>query len=98
MDFGDGRDIKGHAYNKKEFLLPEGLHSCAFYQTKIEEDGVHYKVRIHDCNRGICLNGDLSTKLGRREAVNKLNALINGLGEFRDFIYNNYLIYDCKAT
>ena len=77
-------------YNKKAFLLPESINSCASYHAKIYADG-EYKLRIHDCITGICLRGNLNTRQGVTEAYNKTIALLEGLQEFKDFIFENYI-------
>ncbi|MDR1652887.1 MAG: hypothetical protein LBS01_04445 [Prevotellaceae bacterium] len=77
-------------YNKKAFLLPDSINSCACYHAKIFEDG-RYIFRIHDCITGIRLNGDLNTKENIAEAFSKINELIIGLEKFRDFIFENFI-------
>jgi len=77
-------------YNKKAFLIPDSINSCSLYHAKVFDDG-RYIFRIHDCNTGIRLKGELNTKEGIREALKKTDALIEGLKDFEDFIYINYL-------
>jgi hypothetical protein len=77
-------------YNKKAFLLPDSINSCAAFHAKAFPDG-KYIFRIHDCLTGIRLIGDFHTKEGITEACNKTSALIEGLQEFREFIFQNYI-------
>ena len=77
-------------YNKKAFLLPDSINSCASFHAKVFEDG-RYIFRIHDCLNGIRLVGDLNTNEEAKEAYNKANALIDGLRGFKDFIFQNYI-------
>lgn len=72
-------------YNKKEFLLPYSIHSCALYHAKVFEDGT-YLFRIHDCVGGVRLRGDLNKPHERQEAIDKTATLIRGLEEFREFV------------
>ena len=77
-------------YNKKEFLLPDSINSCASFHAKIYEDG-RYVVRIHDCITGIRLKGDLNTEQGVKDAIEKLQTLARGLEKCAYFIQENYL-------
>ena len=77
-------------YNKKDFLLPNSINSCASYHAKAFEDG-RYIFRIHDCITGIRLRGDFCTPENIAEAYNKVTALIEGLEGFKDFIFQNYI-------
>jgi hypothetical protein len=77
-------------YNKKAFLLPDSINSCASYHAKVFEDG-KYIFRIHDCLSGVRLTGDLNTPGNVTEAYNKTGALMEGLQEFRDFIFENFI-------
>lgn len=76
-------------YNKKEFLLPESINSCALYHAKIKEDGT-YMLRIHDCLTGIRLIGNVTCSSDVEEAKAKLLTLEKGIREFREFIDANY--------
>lgn len=76
-------------YNKKGFLLPDSILSCASFHAKILPTG-EYMFRIHDCITGIRLRGDLNDEVQRREAVEKLNNLALAAFEFAQFIQNNY--------
>jgi hypothetical protein len=78
------------AYNKKEFLLPDSINSCASFHAKVFEDG-KYIFRIHDCITGIRLTGDLNTPDNVSEAYNKVTKLIEGLEGFRDFVLDNFI-------
>jgi hypothetical protein len=75
-------------YNEKAFLLPDSINSMAGYHGKIYETG-EYRFRIHDCITGICLRGNLNTSEGISEAYNKVEALIEGLTGFKEFIFEN---------
>ena len=77
-------------YNKKAFLLPDSINSCACYHAKAFEDG-KYIFRIHDCHTGIRLTGDFNSEVNIREAYVKVIELILGLEGFREFIYENYI-------
>lgn len=77
-------------YNKKAFLLPDSINSCASFHAKIFEDG-KYIFRIHDCLTGIRLIGDLNSDESVKEAFDKVGALITGLTEFQQFLSNNFL-------
>ena len=77
-------------YNKKAFLLPESIHSCACYHAKIFEDG-KYIFRIHDCLTGIRLRGDLNDETQLIESVEKFRVLAKAATEFSTFIEDNYL-------
>ncbi len=77
-------------YNEKTFLIPDSINTCAFFFAKIYPDGT-YRFRIHDCNTGICLRGDLNDKTQVIEAVDKLTKLANGASDFAKFITDNYL-------
>jgi len=77
-------------YNKKEFLLPDSINSCALYHAKVDKDGI-CKFTIHDCNGSIRFWNDLNTIEGVTEAYDKVNALIEGLQGFKDFIFQNYI-------
>ena len=76
-------------YNKKEFLLPKSINSCASYHAKVREDGT-YKFFIHDCHNAIYLHGDLNDKQKRKEAPKKFRALAKACLDFVDFIEENY--------
>ena len=82
--------MKHKNYNKKAFLLPDSLHSCAAYHAKIMPTG-EYFFRIHDCITGIRLRGDLNDPQQRAEAVEKLKALSAAANEFAGFLEDNYL-------
>ena len=76
-------------YNKKEFLLPESINSCASYHAKVFENG-EYMFRIHDCITGIRLRGDLNTPIGIEEAKGKVKALISGLKDFENYLHKHF--------
>lgn len=75
-------------YNKKGFLLPDSLRSCASYHAKIMPNGEYY-FRIHDCIGGIRLRGDLNNPEEIEEAVIKLRTLADAALKFADFINRN---------
>ena len=77
-------------YNKKSFLLPKSINSCSMYHAKIFEDET-YIFRIHDCITGIRLKGDLKNQKETVETYNKIQSLIDGLTDFRKFIFENYI-------
>jgi len=76
-------------YNKKGFLLPNSILSMACYHAKVKENG-EYQFRLHDCNIGIRLIGDLNDPTQRDEAVEKLFQLALAATELRNFIITNY--------
>ena len=76
-------------YNKKAFLLPDSINSCAVFHAKIMPDG-NYRFRISDCLGAIRLHGDLNDETQIFEAVEKLNVLANAASEFAKFIEKNY--------
>ena len=80
-------------YNKKAFLLPDSINSMAAYHAKLFPDG-RYMFRIHDCNTGIRLIGELKKEQDLIDAANKLNELAAAAARFanhferlRDEIY-----------
>jgi hypothetical protein len=75
-------------YNSKDFLLPDSINSCAMYHAKIFPDG-NYMFRIHDCNTGIRLVGDLKSPVEAAEAVTKLRKLARAAADFAAFIEDN---------
>jgi len=79
-----------NTYNKKAFLLPDSINSCSMYHAKIFEDG-KYIFRIHDCLTGIRFRGDLNTEENITEAYRKINCLIQGLWDFKEFINDNFI-------
>jgi hypothetical protein len=76
-------------YNKKGFLLPDSIRSCASFHAKILPTG-EYMFRVHDCVSGIRLRGDLNNPDEVKEAVQKLESLANAAADFAHFIYSNY--------
>ena len=81
---------KGHpVYNKKGFLANESILSMAAYHAKLFPDGT-YIFRIHDCNGGIRLRGDLNNENEVKEALQKLKVLEDALREFRCHIDRHY--------
>jgi hypothetical protein len=78
-------------YNRKAFLVPDSIHSMAAYHAKIFPDG-KYIFRIHDCNTGIRLRGDLNDGDQIHEAIEKLRTLENALFAFKKHIIDNYTV------
>jgi hypothetical protein len=78
-------------YNKKGFLLPDSIRSCASFHAKILPSG-EYMFRIHDCITGIRLRGDLNNPDEAKEAKEKLMNLAKASLSFAMFIDENYLI------
>ncbi len=71
------------------FLLPDSIRSAAIYHAKIMEDG-EYMFRIHDCNGGVRLRGNITDPEQVTEAIDKLRCLARAANEFADFIEENY--------
>jgi hypothetical protein len=76
-------------YNKKAFLLPDSIRSAAMYHAKVMDNG-EYMFRIHDCNTGIRLRGDLTDPEQVTEAIEKLENLGWAAIEFANFIKRTY--------
>ena len=76
-------------YNKKSFLLPDSPRSMASYHAKVMEDGI-MKLTIHDCKGSIQLHNNLNNPDEVYEAYHKLEALLKGISELQDFIYQNF--------
>lgn len=76
-------------YNEKGFLLPDSLLSMSGYHAKLFPDG-SYIFRIHDCQNGIRLRGELNTLEGVREAIGKVAALESALSRFRQHLEKQY--------
>jgi hypothetical protein len=77
-------------YNKKGFLLPDSILSAAMFHAKILPTG-EYMFRIHDCNDGIRLRGDITDPEQVVEAIEKLRVLAAAALEFASFIEGAYL-------
>lgn len=73
-------------YNKKAFLLPDSINSAAMYHAKLFPDG-KYIFRIHDCNTGIRLIGELKEESDYTDAINKLQVLADAAQEFAFHIF-----------
>jgi hypothetical protein len=78
-------------YNRKGFLAPTSIRSMASFHAKIFPDG-SYMFRIHDCNSGIRLRGDLNRCEEIEEAVQKLISLESEVRKLREHIEKNYTI------
>jgi hypothetical protein len=76
-------------FNKKNFLLPHSHRSMSCYHAKVMEDGM-MKLTMHDCKRSIQLKNNLNNPEEIQEAIDKLNALANGVIGLRDYIQENY--------
>lgn len=77
-------------YNKKGFLVPDSIRTMAAYHAKIMDTG-EYMFRIHDCNGGIRLRGDVFDRDQAVEAVEKFRALSSASERFADFIDHFYV-------
>lgn len=77
-------------YNKKGFLAPESIRSCADYHAKILPD-LRAIFRVHDCNTGIRVWNDLNNPEEVQEMINKLRVLGTAALSFANFIEDNYL-------
>ena len=78
-------------YNKKKFLAPDSASSMAAYHTKIYDDGIAV-LRISDCNHTIKIWNDFTIPEQVLEMHKKMLALSDGIIEYADFIYNNYIL------
>jgi len=78
------------SYNKKGFLAPDSIRSCANYHAKILPD-LTATFRIHDCNTGVRIWNDLNNPEEVKEMIDKLRSLGISALLFADFIENNYL-------
>lgn len=76
-------------YNEKNFLLPASPRSMASYHAKVMKDGI-MKLTIHDCKGSIQLHNDLNDPEQATEAIEKLEALANGIIALQNFIAQNY--------
>lgn len=76
-------------YNKKAFLLPDGIDSMAAYHAIIRTNG-EYRFRIHDCLTSIRLHGNVNSPEATADGVTKLRCLARAAAEFADFIESNY--------
>jgi hypothetical protein len=76
-------------YNRKGFLLPDSIRSCASFHAKIMPTG-EYLFRIHDCIGGVRLRGDLNKEDEVEEACEKLITLSVELLNFAKFIQAQY--------
>lgn len=76
------KDSNHEEYNKKAFLVPGSILSMAAYHAKIFKDGT-YMFRIHDCNTGIRLRGDLNKREELMEAIDKMKVLEEALRDLR---------------
>ncbi|HBL74271.1 MAG: hypothetical protein A2W90_18125 [Bacteroidetes bacterium GWF2_42_66] len=68
-------------YNKKDYLLPDSIHSMAGYHAKLFPNG-EYVFRIHDCITGIRLRGELKEEKDFDDAFEKLVKLSQACFEF----------------
>jgi hypothetical protein len=76
-------------YNKKGFLSPDSILSMAAYHAKVMENG-EYMFRIHDCNGGVRLRGNITDPEQVTEAIKKLRCLAQAANKFADFIESNF--------
>ncbi|MCC8153252.1 MAG: hypothetical protein LIP01_02975 [Tannerellaceae bacterium] len=63
----------------------------AGYHAKVMPDGT-YMFRIHDCNTGIRLIGNVTDPQDVMDGVAKLRTLAEAANKMADFINENYLI------
>jgi len=83
-------------YNEKEFLIKDSILACSMYHVKMYPNG-EYKFRIHDCNTGIRLRGNLlRDKNGVKEAKEKFKKLREGIEKFEAYL--NTLDEDISPT
>jgi hypothetical protein len=87
------KPAKHPVYNKKGFLVDDSILSMASYHAKLFPDGT-YMFRIHDCNGGIRLRGDLNNEKEVKEAIEKLRVLEDALRSFRAHIERHYTIIE----
>jgi len=59
------------------------------------KDGI-MKLTIHDCKHSIQFINDLNDKNEVQEAIEKLDTLVNGILELKNFIVMNYLHQDSE--
>lgn len=85
--------MKREIHNEKGFLLPDSHRSMACYHAKVMEDGI-MKLTIHDCKGSIQLHNDLNDPDQVLEAINKLEALANGIIELQNFITQKYFYHE----
>lgn len=88
--------MKKRTYNRKKFLLPDSHRSMACFHAKVMEDGI-MKLTIHDCMGSIQLHNNLNEPEQVQEAINKLEALAQGIYELQFFIAKNYLKNNKKS-
>lgn len=84
-------------YNEKNFLLPASPRSMASYHAKVMKDGI-MKLTIHDCKGSIQLHNDLNDPEQATEAIEKLEALANGIIALQNFIAQNYIYNQSDYT
>ena len=77
-------------HNEKNFLLPDSPRSMASYHAKVMDDSI-MKLTIHDCKGSIQLHNDLNDPEQVTEAIEKLEALSNGIIDLQNFIAQNYI-------
>lgn len=82
---------KKTTYNRKVFLLPDGILSMAAIHCKVKESG-EAQIRIADCNNTIKLWNDINTPEGFDDMIEKVSNLRFELGLFEEFLMNNKLI------
>jgi len=76
-------------YNKKGFLAPDSIRSCADYHAKILPDQ-RAIFRFHDCNAGVRIWNDLTNPEEVEEMIGKLRELGTAALTFANFIQENY--------
>lgn len=75
-------------YNKKQFLLPDGINSMAAVQTKIHEDG-RAVLRISDCHQSIKIWNNINNENERDDMIEKLSRLQTAIEELKIAVLNS---------
>ena len=69
-------------YNEKKFLDDDNPKSSSIYSVRIDEGNRNWWFRIHDCNDGVLLHGDLNNEQEYLEGIKRLTTLRDGLINF----------------
>ena len=72
-------------YNKKGFLSPSSISSMSAFHAKVKKDG-ECQFRLHDCNGGVRLIGNLNNPEERLEMIEKLGTLECAVRDLRQWI------------
>lgn len=73
----------GYRYYRRQFLNRPGIHEGAYVLASVAADSRHHVLCISDCDRVIRLEFDRSSARRRRNALHKLDLLIDTLTGFR---------------